>query len=194
MTKPALLAVDDDGPVLSAVERDLRARYGEHYQVYAASSGAEALELLRRLRLRGDPVALLLADQRMPGMSGVELLAAARELHPDAKRALLTAYADTDAAIGAINEVHADHYLLKPWDPPEERLYPVLDELLDEWLAGYRPPSEGVRVVAPHWSPAAHRLKEFLGRNRVPYLSLDAESSPEAAELLASAGDGVSLP
>ena len=194
MRRPVILTVDDDPAVLGAVRRDLRSRYAENWRVLAAGSGEEALEALRELRLREDPVALLIVDQRMPGMSGVELLAAASELHPDAKRALLTAYADTDAAIAAINEVHADHYLLKPWDPPEDRLYPVLDELLDEWLAGFRPPFEGVRVVAPQWSPAAHRLKEFLGRNRVPYRSLDAEGSPEAAELLASAGAGATLP
>jgi thioredoxin reductase (NADPH) len=192
--RPVILTVDDDPAVLGAVRRDLRSRYAENWRVLAAGSGEEALEALRELRLREDPVALLIVDQRMPGMSGVELLAAASELHPDAKRALLTAYADTDAAIAAINEVHADHYLLKPWDPPEDRLYPVLDELLDEWLAGFRPPFEGVRVVAPQWSPAAHRLKEFLGRNRVPYRSVDAEGSPEAAELLASAGAGATLP
>jgi thioredoxin reductase (NADPH) len=192
--RPVILTVDDDPAVLGAVRRDLRSRYAENWRVLAAGSGEEALEALRELRLREDPVALLIVDQRMPGMSGVELLAAASELHPDAKRALLTAYADTDAAIAAINEVHAHHYLLKPWDPPEDRLYPVLDELLDEWLAGFRPPFEGVRVVAPQWSPAAHRLKEFLGRNRVPYRSLDAEGSPEAAELLASAGAGATLP
>jgi thioredoxin reductase (NADPH) len=194
MRRPVILTVDDDPAVLGAVRRDLRSRYAENWRVLAAGSGEEALEALRELRLREDPVALLIVDQRMPGMSGVELLAAASELHPDAKRALLTAYADTDAAIAAINKVHADHYLLKPWDPPEDRLYPVLDELLDEWLAGFRPPFEGVRVVAPQWSPAAHRLKEFLGRNRVPYRSLDAEGSPEAAELLASAGAGATLP
>ena len=194
MRRPVILTVDDDPAVLGAVRRDLRSRYAENWRVLAAGSGEEALEALRELRLREDPVALLIVDQRMPGMSGVELLAAASELHPDAKRALLTAYADTDAAIAAINEVHAHHYLLKPWDPPEDRLYPVLDELLDEWLAGFRPPFEGVRVVAPQWSPAAHRLKEFLGRNRVPYRSLDAEGSPEAAELLASAGAGATLP
>jgi thioredoxin reductase (NADPH) len=194
MRRPVVLTVDDDPAVLGAVQRDLRSRYADQWRVLAARSGEEALEALKELRLRGDPVALLLVDQRMPGMSGVDLLAAAQEIHPAAKRALLTAYADTDAAIAAINEVHADHYLLKPWDPPEERLYPVLDELLDEWLAGFRPPFEGVRVVAPPWSPAAHRLKDFLGRNRVPYRSLDAESSPEAAELLASAGEHAALP
>lgn len=126
----------------------------------------------------------------MPGMSGVELLAAAQEVHPGAKRALLTAYADTDAAIAAINEVHAHHDLLKPWDPPEERLYPVLDELLEEWLAGFRPPFEGVRVVAPQWSPPAHRLKEFLGRNRVPYRSIDPTRSRQDIGGDATGGTG----
>ena len=145
MTRPVLLAVDDDGPVLAAVERDLRDRYAEHYQVITASSGDQALDLLRRLRLREDTVALLLVDQRMPGMSGTELLAASRELYPDAKRVLLTAYADTDAAIRAINDADVHHYLLKPWDPPEERLYPVLDDLLETWR---RPaPAANLRLV-----------------------------------------------
>src|SRR3954454_12943057 len=133
MSRPAILAVDDDGPVLAAIERDLRERYSEHYRVMAASSGEQALELLRRLRLREDSVALLLVDQRMPGMNGTELLTASRELYPDARRVLLTAYADTDAAIRAINDAEVQHYLLKPWDPPEERLYPVLDDLLQTW-------------------------------------------------------------
>jgi thioredoxin reductase (NADPH) len=186
MTKPALLAVDDDGPVLSAVERDLRARYGEHYQVYAASSGAEALELLRRLRLREDPVALLLVDQRMPGMSGVELLAASRRLYPDARRVLLTAYADTDAAIRAINDADVQHYLLKPWDPPEERLYPVLDDLLQTWRRP--PPVTNLRLVGDRWSQPSHAVREFLARNLVPYRWLDIESDPQARELLEVAG------
>ena len=133
MSRPVLLAVDDDGPVLAAVERDLRDRYAEHYQVVAASSGDQALDVLRRLRLRDENVALLLVDQRMPGMTGTELLAASRELYPDAKRVLLTAYADTDAAIRAINDVDVDAYLLKPWDPPEEKLYPTVDAMLKAW-------------------------------------------------------------
>ena len=144
MSRPVLMAVDDDAPVLAAVERDLRDRYAEHYQVITASSGDQALDLLRRLRLREDTVALLLVDQRMPGMSGTEFLAASRELYPDAKRVLLTAYADTDAAIRAINDADVHHYLLKPWDPPDERLYPVLDDLLETWR---RPaPSANLRV------------------------------------------------
>src|SRR3954453_23530073 len=134
-TRPSILAVDDDPQVLRAVERDLRRRFGEDNRVVRADSGARALEVLRELRRRGDPVALVLADQRMPAMSGVELLTQARELYPDAKRVLLTAYADTDAAIAAINQAARDYYLLKPWDPPEERLYPVLDDLLEDWRA-----------------------------------------------------------
>jgi thioredoxin reductase (NADPH) len=193
VSKPALLAVDDDGPVLGAVERDLRERYAEHYQVLAVSSGEEALDVLRRLRLREDAVALMLVDQRMPGMSGTEFLTASRELYPDARRVLLTAYADTDAAIRAINDADVQHYLLKPWDPPEERLYPVLDDLLETWRRP--PPATNLRVVGDRWSGASHALREFLARNLVPYRWLDLESDPQAAALLDLAGtDAGSLP
>ncbi|TFV82929.1 response regulator [Blastococcus sp. CT_GayMR20] len=193
MSRPVLLAVDDDGPVLAAVERDLRDRYAEHYQIVAASSGDQALDLLRRLRLRDDTVALLLVDQRMPGMSGTEFLAASRELYPDARRVLLTAYADTDAAIRAINDADVHHYLLKPWDPPEERLYPVLDDLLETWR---RPaPAANLRVVGDRWSAASHALREFLARNLVPYRWLDVETDPQARVLLdAARADAGSLP
>ena len=146
--KPAILAVDDDVPVLRAVERDLLARYGSDYRILAAGSGSEALELARELTRRGDPIALFVVDQRMPTMTGIELLAEALPLQPDAKRVLLTAYADTDIAIRAINEIRLDQYLLKPWDPPEERLYPVLDDLLADWVANFRPPFEGLRLLA----------------------------------------------
>jgi thioredoxin reductase (NADPH) len=193
MSRPVLLAVDDDAPVLAAVERDLRERYAEHYQVVTASSGDQALDLLRRLRLRETTVALLLVDQRMPGMSGTELLAASRELYPDARRVLLTAYADTDAAIRAINDADVHHYLLKPWDPPEERLYPVLDDLLETW----RPPapSANLRVVGDRWSAASHELREFLARNLVPYRWLDVETDPQAGVLLdAARTDAGALP
>jgi thioredoxin reductase (NADPH) len=193
MSRPVLMAVDDDGPVLAAVERDLRDRYAEHYQVISASSGDQALDLLRRLRLREDTVALLLVDQRMPGMSGTEFLAASREFYPDAKRVLLTAYADTDAAIRAINDADVHHYLLKPWDPPDERLYPVLDDLLETW----RPPapSANLRVVGDRWSPASHALREFLARNLVPYRWLDVETEPQARMLLdAARADAGALP
>jgi thioredoxin reductase (NADPH) len=193
MSKPALVAVDDEPPVLSAVERDLRAHYAEHYQVYTASSGEQALDLLRRLRLREDPVALLLVDQRMPGMSGVELLAASRKLYPDARRVMLTAFADTDAAIKAINDAEVQHYLLKPWDPPEDRLYPVLDDLLQTWRPP--PPAANLRLVGDRWSQSSHEMRDFLARNLVPYRWLDVESDPRARELLEVAGiDAGSLP
>ena len=152
MVKPVLLTVDDDRDVLGAIARDLRKHYGEDYRILRADSGSEALELLLALKERKEPVALVLSDQRMPGMDGVTLLAEALTHHPKSKRALLTAYADTAAAIGAINTSQVDYYLLKPWDPPEEKLYPALDDLLDEWRASFRPGYGGVRVVGPHAS------------------------------------------
>ncbi|MFO7546232.1 MAG: response regulator [Trueperaceae bacterium] len=167
--KPVLFAVDDEPSVLAAIARDLRRVYGERYRVLRAGSGQEALQALHELKQRGDAVALLLADQRMPEMNGVAFLGRAIELFPDAKRALLTAYADTDAAIRAIHEVRLDHYLMKPWDPPEERLYPVLDDLLDDWSASYRSTFDGLRLVRARWSPETHSLKRFLERNLVPY-------------------------
>jgi thioredoxin reductase (NADPH) len=184
MAKPVLFTVDDDPEVLRAIERDLRTHFGKDYRVVRADSGPSALEALKQLMLRNEPVALILSDQRMPGMNGVEFLEKARELYPEAKRALLTAYADTDAAIKAINAVRIDYYLLKPWDPPEERLYPVLQDLLDDWLAAFRPLFEGVRVISHRWSPQAHELKDFLARNQIPYQWLDVEASQEAAKLL----------
>jgi thioredoxin reductase (NADPH) len=193
MANPAILTVDDDPGVLAAIEADLRERYGEHYRIVAADAGAAALEALGELRLRDDPVALMLVDQRMPAMTGVQLLSQARTLYPDAKRALLTAYADTDAAIRAINDADVDYYLMKPWDPPEERLYPVLDDLLGTW----RPPrpTPDVRVVGTRWSRASHALREFLTRNLVPYRWLDLETDDEARKLLELAGeDGTELP
>src|SRR5215469_9260801 len=147
MPKPTLLTVDDDPNVLRAIERDLRSRYGENYRVLRAASGDAALTLLHELRVRNDPVALLLADQRMPQMDGIGFLTEAKEIYPDAKRALLTAYADTSAAINAINEVNVNYFFLKPWDPPSQHLYPVLDDMLEDWHASYRPPSEGIRVL-----------------------------------------------
>ena len=180
MEKPVILAVDDDPQVLGAVSRDLRRRYGEKYRILRSDSGAGALEALEELRERELPVALFLVDQRMPSMNGVDFLFRALPLFPEARRALLTAYADTEAAIRAINEVSIDHYLLKPWDPPEEQLYPVLDDLLDEWQAGYRPPFSGVRIVGHRWSPEAHRLKEFLARHQVPYRWINVEEEPDS--------------
>jgi len=182
--KPAILAVDDDLPVLRAVERDLRSRYGEEYRVLAAGSGPEALEAVRELTTRGDPVALFIVDQRMPVMTGIELLREALPLQPDAKRILLTAYADTDAAISAINEVRLDQYILKPWDPPEERLYPVVDDLLADWIASFRAPFEGLRLVSSRWAPRGHLLRDFLTRNQLPYAWLDPDADAEARRLI----------
>ncbi len=183
MAKPVLLTVDDDAEVLRAVERDLRRRYAERYRVLRADSGNTALEALRGLNRRNDPVGLLLVDQRMPHMTGVEFLGHAMALYPDAKRVLLTAYADTDAAIRAINDAKIHHYLLKPWDPPEQHLYPVLDDLLEDWQAAFRPPFEGIRVLGHRWSPHSYAVREFLARNQIPYRWLDVETAERVAEV-----------
>ena len=182
-TRPAVLTIDDDPDVLRAIERDLRQRYAKSYRILSASSGQAALDLLDRLRERGEPVALLLADHRMPQMTGIEFLARVVERLPDAKRVLLTAYADTDAAIRAINEVKLHYYLLKPWDPPEQNLYPVLDDLLEDWRASYRPTFAGIRVLGTRWSPRAYELREFLARNQVPYRFLDVETAHQDHEV-----------
>jgi len=192
MAKPVLLVVDDDHEVLHAIERDVRRKFGVQFRIVRADSGAAALETLKQLKLRNDSVALLLVDQRMSHMTGVDFLQQAVKLFPDAKRALLTAYADTEAAIKAINTVKIDYYLLKPWDPPEERLYPVLQDLLDDWLADYRPPFQGVRIIGHQWSPSSHRIKDFLARNQIPYRWLDIESNKEAHTLIVHAGLDVS--
>ena len=186
--RPAILAVDDEPAVLAAVARDLRRGFGERYRILRAGSGADALELLREVRRRGDQVALLIADQRMPGMEGTEYLVQARTLVPDAKRVLLTAYADTEAAIAAINEVALDYYLLKPWDPPEEQLFPVVEDLLTTWEAGAALEAGGVRIIGHRFSKDSHDLRDFLARNRVPARWLDVERDGEARELLAVAG------
>jgi len=183
MAKPVLLTVDDDREVLRAIERDLRRKYGSDYRVLRASSGQEALEIVRELKIRNNSIALFVIDQRMPGVSGVEFLAQAIILFPDAKRVLLTAYADTDAAIAAINETGINHYLLKPWDPPEENLYPVLDELLEDWEAAFPAQFEGIRVLGNRWSPASHNIKDFLARNHVPYQWLDIETAASDSEV-----------
>ncbi len=187
MANPVILVVDDEPAVLRAVERELRGHLGTDYTIVAADSGAAALDVIRRLALRETPIALLLVDQRMPGMTGIELLAAAIELAPDARRVLLTAYADTDVAIRAINEIRLDQYLQKPWDPPEERLFPVLDDLLADWRATFRPPFEGIRLVGHRWSARAHEIKDFLARNLVPYRWVDVEADPEAVRLVEAA-------
>jgi thioredoxin reductase (NADPH) len=184
MAKPTILTVDDDLDVLQAVSRDLRTQYGDRFRIVRANSGASAIETLEQLKLRNETVALFLTDQRMPGMSGVELIEQAAPMFPQAKRVLLTAYADTNAAIQAINTARLDYYLLKPWDPPTEKLYPVLDDLLTDWLAVYRPAFEGIRVIGDRWSPCSHNVKDFLARNQIPYQWLDIETEAEATKLL----------
>jgi thioredoxin reductase (NADPH) len=186
--RPAILTVDDEPTVLAAVSRDLRLGFGERYRILRSGSGPEALELLAELRRRGDPVALLIADQRMPGMEGTDYLLAARKIFPEAKRVLLTAYADTEAAIAAINEVGLDYYLLKPWDPPQEELFPIVEDLLTTWESGAAIEAGGVRVIGYRFSKDTHDLRDFMARNRVPGRWLDVERDGEARELLAVAG------
>ena len=191
MAKPILLSVDDDSDVLRAIERDLRSEYGAEYRVIGSDSPTGALDLLKQLKVRNDGVALLLADQRMPNMDGVGFLQEARQIFPDAKRALLTAYADTNAAISAINQANIDYFFMKPWDPPTEHLYPQLNDLLDDWQASYRPAFEGIRVLGTRWSPRSYELRDFLARNHVPYQWIDVELSandPETKRLLEALG------
>ncbi len=195
MPKPILLAIDDDTSVLEAVVQDLRRHYGQDYRIVRAASGAAALDICTQLKERKDTVALFLSDQRMPGMTGVDFLQKALTIYPDAKRVLLTAYADTEAAIRAINSAKIHYYLNKPWDPPEEKLYPVLDDLLESWKEGYRAPFEGIRVVGVRWSATDHAVRDFLSRNRIPYQWLNPEVNPEALELLKEKGiDDTKLP
>jgi thioredoxin reductase (NADPH) len=195
MPKPILLAIDDDTSVLEAVVQDLRRHYGQDYRIVRAASGAAALDICRQLKERKDTVALFLSDQRMPGMTGVDFLQQALTIFPNAKRVLLTAYADTEAAIRAINSAKIHYYLNKPWDPPEEKLYPILDDLLGSWKLGYKPPFEGIRVVGVRWSPMDHAVRDFLSRNRIPYQWLNPETHPEALELLKEKGiDDTKLP
>ncbi|NLE49839.1 MAG: FAD-dependent oxidoreductase [Chloroflexi bacterium] len=188
MAKPVIFTIDDDPNVLQSIGRDLRREYGGRFRLLQTDSGPSALDAVRQLKLRSEPIALFLVDQRMPEMTGVEFLAEARKIFPDAKRVLLTAYTDIEAAIHAINDVGIDHYLLKPWHPPEERLYPVLDDLLDDWLSAYRAPFEGLRVIGYRWSPASHEIKQFLALNQVPYQWMDVLHSAEAQTLLEQTG------
>src|SRR6516164_5017679 len=196
MPPPILLTVDDDPEVSRSLARDLRQHYGEDYRIRRAESGSAALDALKELKVRDEQVGLLLADQRMPGMSGVEFLEQSRNLYPKARRVLLTAYADTDAAISAINQADVHYYLLKPWDPPQEKLYPVLDDLLEDWKVQDRLKSgDGVRVVGHRWSAPSHEVKDFLTRNQVPFKWLELERDAEAARLLAAnGGDAGHLP
>ena len=195
MAKPVILTVDDDPQVLGAVRRDLRRQYGETFRIVAAGGGPEGLEAAQELHARGDQVALLLVDQRMPGLEGTDLLARIGPLFPQARKVLLTAYADTSAAIAAINDIGLDHYLMKPWDPPEQKLYPVLDDLLDAWLREARPRYEGIRVLGTRYSPASFAVKDFLAGNQVPYAWEDVERDPVARTWLAnSEHDEADLP
>jgi thioredoxin reductase (NADPH) len=184
MPKPVLLAIDDDVSVLETVVQDLRRKYGQHYRILRAASGQAALDVAEQLRQRGDTIALFLSDQRMPGMTGVDLLERVIPIFPDAKRVLLTAYADTEAAIRAINAARIHYYLNKPWDPPEEKLYPVLDDLLAAWNGGHKPPYDGLQVISPRWGAGDHEVRSFLARNLIPFKWLDPEKSPECLQLL----------
>jgi thioredoxin reductase (NADPH) len=195
MARPIILAVDDDASVLEAVVQDLRRKYGQTYRILRAGSGQAALDTCAQLKERGDVVALIVSDQRMPGMTGVELLQKVQEIYPQARRVLLTAYADTEAAIRAINAARIHYYLTKPWDPPEDRLYPVLDDLLEDWNAGFKPPFEGIRVVGPRYGLRDYQVRNFLSRNQVPYVWLDPERDDQAVELLGKFGvDDSKLP
>jgi|SRR5690348_116556 len=186
MKLPFIILVDDDEQVLRAINRDIRNEYRD-YRVSATDSAKEALELIKELKLKNETVALFISDQRMPEMEGVDFLANAKEIYPDAKSVLLTAYSDIEAAISAINTIKLDHYLLKPWNPPQEKLYPVINDLLDEWHALYKPVFDGIRIIGFQWSPQSHRLKEFLSGNLIPYLWMDVENDEEAKKYLASA-------
>jgi thioredoxin reductase (NADPH) len=190
MAKPVVMTIDDEPHVLNAVARDLQARYQKDYRIVKAASGAEALEAVQEFKRRDTPVALFLVDQRMPAMSGVEFLGEAIKLYPESKRVLLTAYADTDAAIASINAIDLDYYLMKPWDPPEERLYPVLDDLLSDWLAGAPVPYDGIRIAGTLWSATSHAVKDYLARSQIPYRWLDIERDSEARELVEATAEG----
>jgi thioredoxin reductase (NADPH) len=193
MAKPAILIVDDEIQVLNSVERDLRAHFHSEYRIVKAVSGQEALAAVQQLRRRATPLALFLVDQRMPGMSGTEFLAEAKQHYPEARKVLLTAYADTNAAIASINEIGLDYYLMKPWDPPEENLFPVLDDLLREWKASVTMPYEGIRVAGTLWSPGSHAVKDFLSRNQIPYQWLDIEKDPQARMMVDDVSQGEHL-
>jgi thioredoxin reductase (NADPH) len=194
MTKPVILTVDDEPQVLNAIERDLRQRFSAEYRILKSGSGKEALQTVRDLKKRNSPVALLLVDQRMPEMSGTDFLAEAVKFYPEAKKALLTAYSDTQAAITSINELGLDYYLIKPWDPPERELYPVLEDLLDDWAVTTHPPYQGIRVLGTLWSPDSHTMKDFLSRNQIPYQWLDVEKHEDGKRLLEALNGRQTLP
>src|SRR6185295_6036350 len=187
MKLPYIIIVDDDVQVLRAIQRDIRNQYREEYRVAATESANEALDVIKELKLKNESVALFISDQRMPEMEGVAFLEKAKEIFPDAKLVLLTAYSDIEAAIRAINNVRLDYYLLKPWNPPEEKLYPVINDLLNEWQSIYKPDHEGIRIIGFQWSPKSHQLKEFLSGNLIPFLWMDIETNEEAEKFLVSA-------
>lgn len=191
MARPVIMSVDDDPQVLGAIERDLRRHYNNDYRVLKAGSGREALEAASLLKRRGTPVALFLVDQRMPEMTGTELLAEVGQLHPESRKVLLTAYADTEVAIEGINTIGLDHYLIKPWDPPEQKLYPVLDDLLSEWKSRAHLPYEGIRIAGARFSPQSHAVREFLSRNLVPYQWIDIDEDASVRELIAAFPGGL---
>src|SRR6266508_3043717 len=184
MPKPVIMTIDDDSSVLNSIERDLRAQYGQDYRILPINDGQAALDYLKKLEQRNETVALFLVDQRMPGLSGTEFLAQAIQAYPQAKRVLLTAYADSQAAIDSINEVGLNYYLMKPWHPPEERLYPILDELLDDWKIHVHLPYEGIRVAGTLWSLTSHQVKAFLTRHQIPYQWMDIEKDSNARKLV----------
>jgi thioredoxin reductase (NADPH) len=190
MALPVIMVVDDDQAVLNAVERDIRAKFGREYRVTKANSGAAALDFLKQLQQRNETVALFLSDQRMPQMTGIQFLEQAREIFPDARKVLLTAYADTEVAVASINTLQLDYYLMKPWDPPEDHLYPVMTDLLEEWRAGFRPPFEGIRVAGTLWSPRSHEVKDFLARHQIAYQWLDIEKDVKARALAEAQSPG----
>ena len=190
MANPIILTVDDDIQVVNAIERDLRQHYRQDYRIMKATSGAVALETVQRLKQRNDQMALFLVDQRMPGMSGIAFLAEAMKFYPNARKVLLTAYADTQAAIAAINLIGLDHYLMKPWSPPEQNLYPVLDDLLSDWLTTVEAPFDGIRVAGTLWSATSHTIKDFLARSQIPYQWLDIEQNAEARALVEAVNKG----
>lgn len=195
MAKPVIMSIDDDPAVLGAIERDLRQRYRADYRIMKAASGREALDAVKKLNERGTPIALFISDERMPEMTGTELLSELRRLCPDSRRVLLTAYSDTAAAIRGINEVGLDHYLMKPWDPPEEQLYPVLDDLLEDWQAHAPATYDGIRVAGARWSSPSFDVKDFLSRNHVPYRWIDVDQDPVVrAQVLELTGDESRLP
>ena len=187
MKLPFIIIVDDDEQVLRAIQRDIRNKYHNDYRVSATNSANEALEFIKEIKLKNETVALFISDQRMPEMEGVVFLEKTKEIYPDAKLVLLTAYSDIEVAISAINEIKLNYYLLKPWNPPEEKLYPAVDDLLDEWQAQYKPDHEGIRIIGFQWSPKSHQLKEFLSGNLIPYLWMDVENNPDVEEYLVSA-------